>query len=245
MFRLVEVVAPRSLPDLVLKAGLLVLTFAVFDKFIGMLTETFRSGAPWRDFFVTYSIGAPFGVFVMSIMAYQRKLQTQLAQLAATDVLTGLPNRRSFMESASVLAQQQSENVVLLIDADHFKLINDTYGHDVGDTALIAISQHLQKQLRVDDQIGRIGGEEFAVLIPKATQELASAISQRICSTIEVKTGNQDQTVKVTLSVGAAALTQETDLAKALKAADEALYRAKENGRARVEWASDAEFACA
>lgn len=160
--------------------------------------------------------------------------------LANTDTLTGALGRRHFLN----LAEQELTRsiryelplMVLMLDLDHFKLINDKYGHAAGDAVLQAFVQTVTSVLRESDFIGRLGGEEFAVLLPNTTPEGGSSLAHRIIEnvrTLPVQVG-QDQ-VNYTVSIGAGCLSGETTFAALLGLADAALYRAKKGGRNRLE----------
>jgi diguanylate cyclase (GGDEF)-like protein len=130
---------------------------------------------------------------------------------------------------------------VLMMDIDHFKKVNDTYGHDGGDQVLAGFAEVVQGCLRSGDLLGRLGGEEFAVLLPGCLADDAQAIAQRICDAFAahlftLKDGRQ---LRATVSIGACCAPRiESDIAAMLSAADAALYHAKENGRNRVELAA-------
>ncbi len=231
-------VAPRTTLDFVLRSLLLVGTFVVVDTAVMTLAGRWTLTSPGVHVTLTFLIGLPFGVFVMAVMWSQRELQEQLAHLAATDFLTGLPNRRSFLTDSSL--NDPSGGVVLLVDADHFKAVNDTYGHDVGDRCLKALGEHLRRNIRAGDVAGRIGGEEFAVYLRDLSPSEARLVAERICSPVVVdEISGWPEGVSLTVSVGAARQPPGVDVAQVLQAADEALYRAKSKGRARVEWSSE------
>ncbi|MBV6273388.1 sensor domain-containing diguanylate cyclase [Alcaligenaceae bacterium CGII-47] len=159
------------------------------------------------------------------------------------DSLTGVMNHgaiTTWMGASLYRARQEHRSLaIIMADLDHFKAINDTYGHQAGDAVLHAAAQAIQKILRGNDQLGRYGGEEFLIVLEDADAEDAAIVAERIRQTIallEVK--HNKQCLRLTVSLGAAA-TQSGDTAKALHArADEALYRAKSNGRNRVEVAT-------
>lgn len=171
------------------------------------------------------------------------KLNTELYEHATKDVLTGLANRRHFfqmLELEAVRAQRQNHSIFLLLfDIDFFKQINDRYGHPQGDETLKNVSHVAQRVLRPSDVIGRIGGEEFAVILAGCDQGQAFKIAQRIRTEIaghDTAIG-KDITIKVTISIGITEFFPRTEPAQAaIKRADEALYTAKSNGRNRVEW---------
>lgn len=153
-------------------------------------------------------------------------LQTKLVHLAQTDLLTGLNNRRAFMDQAD---PHQSGNLVLL-DIDHFKRINDTYGHDVGDRVLADVPNFLTQNLRKTDIAARYGGEEFVLYLPDIDLARARSVTERLVAGLQVRIGADD--VRVTLSAGVAWLSEPPGLEETLKRADKALYAAKDAGRA-------------
>ncbi len=164
----------------------------------------------------------------------------KLTKLACTDVLTDTLNRRAFMERAQITFQfvkrYQHPLSLLIIDIDHFKKINDTYGHQGGDIVLIEIGRILTSSLRATDVLGRIGGEEFAVILPETTPyntaDLAARVLEKI-SSAKIKIG-ADMTVSLTVSIGVATIPPlPFDIGSVMRAADQALYRAKSEGRNR------------
>jgi two-component system cell cycle response regulator len=168
---------------------------------------------------------------------YQRSLA-----LALTDSLTGLYNRRyltSHLESMVERARGGAKPLsVLMIDIDHFKVINDSYGHAAGDDVLRAIAVEIGRSVREFDLTARIGGEEFIVVMPDTTGAAAMAVADRLCSTIaenQVRTAAVQQLLNVTASIGIATLLGPGESANnLLSRADEAMYRAKSAGRNRV-----------
>lgn len=168
------------------------------------------------------------------------RLERQLEQRATTDALTGLSNRRHFFERTEVeLARRARSGValaVLMLDVDHFKRINDCWGHDVGDRVLEAVAAQLKRCARETDTLARTGGEEFALLAVDASLGDAVEIGERMRTAmgdIEISVG--DSSVPVTISIGCTTVREdEADIAPALRRADEALYQAKRDGRDRV-----------
>ena len=165
----------------------------------------------------------------------RKTLEEKLTTLATIDVLTGLPNRRHFFarmgeELARVQRSKESIASLLMLDLDHFKQINDSYGHATGDAVLKHFSLLLQKDLRETDLAGRIGGEEFAVIMPGATSDTAMARAERLRKLIENELVMSDgRTIKYTVSIGVTQFnTLDSSADVALVRADEALYRAKE-----------------
>jgi two-component system cell cycle response regulator len=176
----------------------------------------------------------------------EMKATKRLYESAMHDPLTGVYNRRyldDHLQAEFAFAARHGTSLsLLLIDADHFKRVNDTWGHAAGDTALRALAGHLQRSVRHEDMIARFGGEEFAVLAREITVEGALAVAERIRHLVEATPVRLEdgRTVSITVSVGVVTMAGQRTFASAdalLEAADEALYRAKEAGRNRSELA--------
>lgn len=163
-------------------------------------------------------------------------------EMSAVDGLTRLTNRRTFIERSerelSSIQQTPSANIsCIMIDIDHFKSINDNYGHPAGDAVLVKIAAILQENARQYDEVGRYGGEEFAVLLPSTPLAGAVKVAERQRARIaDAKIIVDDKTIRVTASFGVAAYPSESirNIDELLKAADAALYEAKQAGRNRV-----------
>jgi diguanylate cyclase (GGDEF)-like protein len=163
-----------------------------------------------------------------------------LERLASIDGMTGLNNRRHFLELAESewarFKRYGRPLALLMMDIDHFKSVNDSYGHDIGDEVIRAVADTLQKQKRVSDIAGRLGGEEFALLLPEATLDSAVTAAERLRGLVEaqvIAVGGQH--IAVTISVGASAVQAETlGIEELIKQADVALYEAKRSGRNRA-----------
>jgi diguanylate cyclase (GGDEF)-like protein/PAS domain S-box-containing protein len=180
-------------------------------------------------------------VGVLADVTERKHMIEEMCRLARTDSLTGLWNRGYFMELAVRELNRADRNgsglALFIVDADHFKGVNDTYGHDVGDKALIAMSQVLLNSVRDIDLIGRLGGEEFVIMLPDAKEADACCVAERILKNMRQASVDADgRSVTMTVSIGLAALDGCSDgLDGLLKSADIALYAAKKNGRDRVE----------
>lgn len=163
-------------------------------------------------------------------------------QIAATDELTGLASRRMFMGrlvgEVTAAAMTETPLSVALLDVDHFKRVNDHYGHAVGDRVLQAIATTASRALRGHDVIGRIGGEEFAILMPRTTAAAAALVGERLRLAVEASGEEHPELPRVTISIGIASLTDGGDAAALLAAADYALYTAKAEGRNLLRLAS-------
>jgi diguanylate cyclase (GGDEF)-like protein len=179
-------------------------------------------------------------------MVLSRLLDRQQTALVAashdalTDPLTGLFNRRMFQDWATTewsRARRQGTPLSLLVlDIDHFKRINDTFGHAAGDEVLIEITSCLRSLIRKEDLIARVGGEEFAIIMPNLSLADASGFAERLRAGVEAQPLlSGKSTMNVTISIGVAeAQHGPTPIETALSAADMALYRAKQRGRNRV-----------
>jgi diguanylate cyclase (GGDEF)-like protein/hemerythrin-like metal-binding protein/PAS domain S-box-containing protein len=172
----------------------------------------------------------------------RKELEMELVRQATTDMLTGLPNRRNFLELASQeIARSRRYGKllsVLMIDLDEFKSINDNYGHQTGDSVLVKFAEICRKTMRAIDVTGRLGGEEFAILLPETEEKEALDAAERLRLNVagEKVDGEGGKTVHFTISVGLATLAPENDdIDVLLSAADKALYEAKRSGRNRVD----------
>lgn len=168
-----------------------------------------------------------------------RTANARLDRLASTDPLTGLANRRTLMaalEAARQRAMREGEVFVFaLLDVDHFKRINDQYGHSAGDEVLVQLSARLQRDVRADDTLSRYGGEEIAVLFASAGIDTAMAVVERLRQDVAaspIQVG--DQVIALTISAGVAQWEPDEDVGTMIRRADEALYCAKRGGRDQV-----------
>lgn len=176
------------------------------------------------------------------LLARRFIMHAQLLAQSRIDTKTGLLNAATWEREAEIEIERAIRmNIplaVALVDIDHFKVVNDTYGHLVGDKALRAVTDAMQNQLRGSDMAGRFGGEEFVVLLSQAREQDALNVAERLrahIAELSIPVDDQDETagcVKLTISVGVAALEGESrELTDLLAAADSALYHAKETGR--------------
>jgi diguanylate cyclase (GGDEF)-like protein/PAS domain S-box-containing protein len=180
-------------------------------------------------------------VVVSRDITEQKRLEADLREMAATDMLTGLPNRRHFLgqleqEKARVSRAEEKCAAVLMIDIDHFKVVNDSFGHAAGDHVLRHLATLMKEDLRKIDTLGRLGGEEFAVILPGADRAAAEIFAERLRKQVAETPAVLDKwTIPVTISIGVTEIKPGDDSADdALTRADRALYRAKECGRNRV-----------
>jgi diguanylate cyclase (GGDEF)-like protein len=178
--------------------------------------------------------------FILLAMSKERtELRHKTA--AMTDPLTGLLNRRAFLQDAEALLHQQISRDrpigVLLIDLDHFKSINDRFGHAAGDKVLQIFAKTAQASLRQNDLVGRLGGEEFTVVLADASIDNAYLVADRLRNAFAVAAAVIDgQALHATASIGVSVIVDPSqDLARLMTLADQALYLAKARGRNRVE----------
>jgi two-component system cell cycle response regulator len=174
------------------------------------------------------------------------RLNQELTDIARRDPLTGLGNRRALQEDLKLLEARVSRYghryCMALLDIDHFKTYNDTYGHQAGDSVLQAVAAELRAQVRAGDALYRYGGEEFLCIFPEQSLATGTIAAQRMRAGLESQgiphVGNESGVL--TLSAGLAVMDtgNRRSVAKVLKEADEALYRAKELGRNRIEYVS-------
>lgn len=170
----------------------------------------------------------------------RKALELELRVLATTDPLTGLYNRRRFLELGEYEVQRELRNrdglSILALDLDHFKRVNDLFGHAAGDEVLRRFACICKSCLRAVDSIGRTGGEEFAILLPRSALDEARRIGERIRVAVETHPmPGPDGPFQVTVSIGAAAFQSEEQVEQLLARADAHLYTAKRAGRNRVE----------
>ena len=202
-------------------------------------------GTAWVALFVLetmlYAVGTAFIVLELA----QEQALRHHRDAAVTDELTGVLNRRGVLQAAQQLIADQARKgeavSALMFDLDHFKKINDRFGHAVGDEALHLFAATARVSMRASDIVGRLGGEEFVALLPGTIAD-AKIVAERVRRTFEaagVTVAGHD--LHATVSVGAACGAPGTDIVALLAAADAALYRAKASGRNRVELAQEGE----
>lgn len=171
--------------------------------------------------------------------------QVGLWSEASCDMLTGAMTRRAFSDALrkafAARARTRGKASLVLLDLDHFKRINDTQGHSAGDAVLKTVARTVMRELRIEDCFGRIGGEEFAILIANADAETAADVAERVRAAIERTTIPGHESIRVTASFGIAEATDGVlDVEDLTSRADAQLYSAKASGRNRVHVAEDA-----
>ena len=170
----------------------------------------------------------------------RKEIEQELRRMAVTDPLTGAYNRRQFMlratEEMERSARYNTALTLLMVDIDHFKAVNDTYGHDAGDEVLKAMVAAAIRQLRGSDIFCRLGGEEFAAILTHTAPDMGRLAAERLRKALKkLEVATAKGVVRFTVSIGVAAmLTEDLSLEQIMKKADEALYEAKQQGRDRV-----------
>lgn len=218
--------------------------------YLGYAIAFWNRPAVWIDLIVpgVFFFGAAF-VWLTASLSLQTATDirrvTQLERENITDGLLGIYNRRYWdrrLEEECARARRYALPMsVLLIDIDHFKHINDTYGHPVGDLVLSSLGKWIRQAVRECDIVARYGGEEIAILAPNTALSSAAVLAERLRRLVETRQlvvtngSNQSRVVRITVSIGVAGLSQEAAEGQRLvQDADKALYRAKEAGRNRV-----------
>ena len=190
-----------------------------------------------REEFVALTIATEYSDRLARALQRASDLENEMRSQANRDPLTGLANRRwlfgEFEREFARARRTRRPLSVMILDADHFKNINDTYGHDCGDKVLCALASVLSQTVRATDALARIGGEEFAVLMPETDAVAARELAERIRSGVAAtRVSSADQSVHVTISCGVTACLVDTEQpGEALKRADAGLYEAKHRGR--------------
>ena len=185
------------------------------------------------------SAGEQLVMITLTDLTEQKRVEDQLRAIATTDTLTGTHTRRHFFDLAEVECGRSSRHLrpisVALIDLDHFKLVNDRFGHRVGDDALRLVADTVRGKLRRHDLLGRYGGEEFALLLPETSLDGARLVVDRIRQAVAALAfTHHGDPVPLTISAGVVFRLPDEPLATALERADAALYLAKDQGRNRV-----------
>ncbi|MBM2620577.1 GGDEF domain-containing protein [Actinoplanes sp. LDG1-06] len=229
--------SPTATPDAT-PARLLLLAGAAVMAPGSMIVQYLRGDAPHVVVGATACI-----VLILLVLGRMAGLVGAQRHTAITDELTGLRSRRFFVQALRSETTRRGRLSLLLLDVDHFKSVNDTFGHDGGDRVLTEVARRLADSVRGDDLVARYGGEEFAVLLPRADEARAAEIAERIRERMarDLMPVGDGRTHRVTVSIGAATMpTTAPDEATLIRRADEALYAAKHAGRNRVVTAQPA-----
>jgi len=225
-------------------AGVLCLTVPI-TVYFGLQPDTFHRAMAFVSLmYVAASLRSinTLGYFFGRTYRLAHELKREKAraeELARVDFLTNLANRRAFYEEGErELQSLQGSNrpaAVVMLDIDHFKSVNDRYGHAAGDSVIRAVAELIRANLRASDIAGRLGGEEFALLLPDTAAATVLVAAERLRAATEALLVEQDGVrINFTLSIGVAVLADDATLDQWVARADAALYRAKQAGRNRV-----------
>ena len=210
------------------------------DGFILSVTDITSLKSAYRELEVKNLDLAKANAMLGEEVSRRKELENELRRLADVDVLTGVATRRAFIaaaERAMTLASERRHPLTAIaLDIDHFKVINDRYGHLAGDIVLTAVGEELRRECRSPDVVGRLGGEEFAILLANASLDAATGVAERIrhrllTAVVSICEATQ---IAVTASLGVAAFTPGDTYEDLMGRADAALYSAKRAGRDRV-----------
>ncbi|MEJ6401513.1 GGDEF domain-containing protein [Yoonia sp. 2307UL14-13] len=185
---------------------------------------------------ITITTAFPFCIFVWAQVRDKIRLSTKLQHLVNRDRLTNVATRDYFFRRMA--SRPKSDGIMLMVDIDHFKRVNDTYGHVAGDAVIRHVAQILVAQTRRDDIVCRFGGEEFMVFLRDQDLDDGFAVAERMraeIATAMAKSG--DTQIPVTVSIGGAIKEPDADVAVVISVADAALYQAKRDGRNRTHFA--------
>ncbi len=166
-----------------------------------------------------------------SIVSRSKAVESRMRR----DPLTNLLNNGQFMTSAGAVLAEGRPSSLVLIDIDHFKTVNDTFGHPIGDRVLVGLAEVLSDSLRSEDHVGRIGGEEFAIAMVGANQEQSKSVVDRLRTVFTSIQFQAEDGSSFSCSFSAGVSDLRNSVKESIRFADEALYTAKRNGRDRVE----------
>ncbi|MCK5130470.1 MAG: GGDEF domain-containing protein [Clostridiales bacterium] len=224
--------------------------FVSYGSFIVLVTLLyFQNSGLFNASTIVNTLAAVSLAVMVSVVAYNNRLKLfvekrnnkiahkKLTIMANTDQLTGLNNRRKMdaviTSQANIFARENTPLSVILMDIDHFKNINDEYGHPLGDEILVQFSNIIKHSLRYEDTAGRWGGEEFIIICRNTTCKDARMIAERLRTSIS--TSEFAQGISVQASFGISQMSEDMTIRELITSADRALYKAKHNGRNRVE----------
>ena len=235
------------LPHGIMVLGLLMVAFVFLVRAVDTVqlisagpAEIPRGGSPRTAFFF-YSTGSAGRLFLLigMVLVLFDELEQELRSLASRDALTGLFNRRGLKAAAG--ASPMANASLLMLDLDHFKAVNDDFGHDQGDRVIGLLARCAQANLPANAVLARLGGEEFCALLPQSDLAAAQASAETLRKAFNLETAALGHGRQHTVSIGvAAAVEAQSTLRELMERADRALYRAKRDGRNRVELAGAA-----
>jgi diguanylate cyclase (GGDEF)-like protein len=205
------------------------------NRTVSVLDKTFHINATKTSYNKNRD-GSDYCLVTLTDITNRIRIQEEMEQKAYTDSLTGVPNRNKFNDVVekqfSIDARYKENLTISILDIDHFKKFNDTFGHLIGDEVLIMLAKYVTDSIRTADTFARWGGEEFVLLFPKTDKERA----KNVCDKLRIGISNLEHKVagNITASFGVAQYQDGDTLETMFKRCDDALYKAKENGRNQV-----------
>jgi diguanylate cyclase (GGDEF)-like protein len=207
------------------------------------LQQGWRWGAnPVNNVLIPLLLAPPFFFYLLSKLRQLAIANSRLLQVASTDNLTSCLSRAAFTTLVDAYlsrvsdTQARTEGALLVFDVDHFKSVNDRFGHDQGDEALKLIVQKIKSEVRDIDLVGRMGGEEFAVFLPGVSRGSTMAVAERIRASVrEINFRPRDKICVLSISIGVVTFMSPALFHDLYRSADQQLYEAKRNGRDRVK----------
>jgi len=213
-----------------------------FDSYDFKTGEWRLGNRPINNVVIPLVLAGPFFYLLLSRVRQLAIAQHELMNVASTDALTSCLNRRAFTAMIEAYldrverAHVEAQGALLIVDVDHFKRINDSFGHDHGDEALQLVARTIRESVRDIDLVGRMGGEEFGVFLPGADPNRSATIAERIRAAIQaVVFSPKGKRHPISASVGGATFNHRSDFSRLYRLADERLYAAKRQGRNRID----------
>lgn len=230
----------------------LVLALILIFTLVPLFGEPFQTSMFVSAVVGCYTIGTPVAYFcfrqsdrLREALAELERTHAELTEKASRDHMTGLLNRENLFRMLEQRRRASDHGTLLIIDIDHFKRINDSWGHLVGDEALIMVTRAICASMRAADIAGRIGGEEFAVYLPATAQQGASRVAERIRNAVERINFHaaQGSPVHLSVSIGGTATSEGMPVSDVIRLADRRLYEAKRRGRNCIVMTGEAPMA--
>ncbi|MCG3266374.1 GGDEF domain-containing protein [Yoonia sp. I 8.24] len=216
-----------------------VIFWSVIDSLVVIAIEFLIMGVGshkfTEHFWISMTTSTPLVTIALVLIVRGERLRRDAMRLARTDSLTGLLNRGAFMARL----EKQTNGVLFMLDLDHFKDVNDGFGHPVGDEVLRGMADRMRHLVRATDIVGRLGGEEFAIFVADIDSESAEQLGARLSEGVRHIEAYSGTAINVTSSVGLLQANGKLDTKHMLSEADKALYVAKASGRARAVWGGD------
>lgn len=231
---------PIIVRSLLLMAAIITFAQAVNGYFYPDLTGAERVANVLLCLKITAIVAVPFVIYVVLLQARADLAAEFFRLLSGTDALTGLLNRRAFVDLHKSVgnegaSEETNSRALLVIDLDHFKQVNDRFGHDAGDAILVQLADLFRHNLRSDDAVARMGGEEFAVALSRGTEHEALQVAQRLRHAVERNVFLYDcHEIRLTVSIGLVRYGGGAYFETALRQADLLTYKSKKDGRNRI-----------